>query len=181
MSQQEYEIYSAVILDLDGTVRRSKSKQVFISGLDDIEIIKDVVMIAETYKRQGFLILGATNQGGIAHGFKTYTDVLLEIEETKDLINVELNTSLFDEIFFSPSDEKGKVFPYNYRSLLRKPNYGMLVEMETFYFQKRKIVIDWNNSFFVGDREEDKLCAANADIKFYHVNEFLENHGFPKI
>lgn len=177
----EYELCPALILDLDGTVRRSKSGKTFISDVKDIDIIWNTIHASQIYKNRGYLILGATNQGGVAHGFKDEAQVLLEIEETKDLINLELSESFFDEVFFAPSDEKGKVFPYNYRSLLRKPDYGMLVEMEVFYFQKRNIIIDWSNSMFVGDRTEDELCAANANISFFYVNKFLENHGFPKI
>ncbi len=35
------------------------------------------------------------------------------------------------------------------------------------------IVVDWDNSLFVGDRDEDRECAKRAAIKFLHIDEFL--------
>lgn len=174
----DYKVRPALVLDLDGTVRKSKSGKTIISEPSDIEIITTTCLSAFEYKKLDYLILGATNQGGVAHGFKSLDQVLFEISDTNDLISEALGTvDLFDEIWYAPSDGKGKIFPYKFKSLLRKPYYGMLAEMEKHYFD-RKVVIDWDNSLFVGDRQEDEDCAKSAGIEFMYVLDFVKKHGF---
>ena len=75
-------------------------------------------------------------------------------------------------------DEKGRIEPFRYRSLLRKPNIGMLASAEADAY-KEGIVIDWNKSLLVGDRPEDEECAKNAQIKFKHIDNFIhDTHQF---
>ncbi|MDM9583151.1 hypothetical protein [Nostoc sp. GT001] len=55
-----------LILDLDNTVRRPKSGAKFISDPLDQEIIAGSQRAIAHYKSQGWLIVGATNQGANA-------------------------------------------------------------------------------------------------------------------
>jgi D-glycero-D-manno-heptose 1,7-bisphosphate phosphatase len=64
------------------------------------------------------------------------------------------------------------VVPYNYRSLLRKPDIGMLALMEYELFDEGYIV-DWDNSLFVGDRPEDQECAKRAGLSFHWAWDFF--------
>lgn len=41
---------------------------------------------------------------------------------------------------------------------------------------KAGIVIDWDNSLFVGDRPEDEQCAKNANIQFKYIDQFLQDN-----
>lgn len=167
-------VVKALVLDFDGTVRRSKSGKTFIEGPEDIELMPRVKKIILRYAGMGYLILGITNQAGVAHGFKTFEDVLAEMSATVDM---------FPEGTFSLAkaclhDGKGKVFPYNYRSLGRKPDIGILYLMERECFDEG-YVIDWDNSLFVGDRPEDEECAKRAGIPFRHIDHFLtQPHTF---
>lgn len=73
---------------------------------------------------------------------------------------------------------KGKVEPFNHRSLGRKPDIGLLFEMESDSYTAGYIV-DWDNSLFVGDRPEDEECAERAGISFRHIDHFLtQPHTF---
>ena len=84
----------------------------------------------------------------------------------------------FHFVKFCFHDGKGKIEPYNHRSLLRKPDIGMLAVMEVEAYEVG-IVIDWDKSLFVGDRPEDEQCAKNAGITFNHIDEFLNKpHTF---
>ncbi len=67
--------------------------------------------------------------------------------------------------------EGGNIEPFNHRSMLRKPNIGMLALAE-FEAWNAGYMIDWDSSLFVGDRPEDEQCAANANIKFVHIDNF---------
>jgi histidinol phosphatase-like enzyme len=71
-----------------------------------------------------------------------------------------------------PHMNGGSVFPYNKRSLCRKPDYGMLVIAEQKMLEEHSVMIDWPFSILVGDREEDKLCANNANITFCDAKLF---------
>jgi D-glycero-D-manno-heptose 1,7-bisphosphate phosphatase len=170
----DYKLRPALCLDLDGTVRRTKSGNAFIQSLDDIELMPGIEKIIWKYREHGYLILGISNQGGVAHGFKSVSEIMEEVDATVGLFKV----NMFDMVKCCYHDEKGTTEPYNHRSLLRKPNIGMLALMETTAWQNG-IIIDWNNSLFVGDRPEDEQCAKNAEIPFQHIDDFLNSpHTF---
>jgi D-glycero-D-manno-heptose 1,7-bisphosphate phosphatase len=158
----------ALCLDLDGTVRRSKSGKQFHEGLDDIELMPGIERIIGKYRQMGWLILGISNQAGVAWGYKTPDQVYEEMMHTLSLFQ-ENPFHLIKQCYH---DGKGHVEPFNYRSLCRKPDIGMLALMEHEAFNAGH-VIDWNESLFVGDRPEDEECAKNAGIKFHHIDEFL--------
>lgn len=155
-------------LDLDGTVRRSKSGKPFIEGPDDIELMPGITQRIVQYRNLGYIIYGISNQAGVAHGFKTVEQVGAEMKATIKLLDLP-----FISIIACPYDAKGKVVGYNWRSLCRKPDYGMLVLVE-HELCKRKLAPDWDNSLFVGDRPEDEECAKRAGIPFMHIEEFLK-------
>lgn len=166
----DYQVKPALVLDFDGTIRRSKSGATFIKDRADIEMMPGVDELIYEYKKAGFLIIGLTNQGGVAHGFKTLDDIYSEIEATKALFR----EGTFDYVAFSPFEEKGTVFPYNHRSLVRKPYYGGLAFIEMVFFENSRVVVDWDSSLFVGDRSEDCECATQAGVEFMHIDEFLK-------
>ncbi len=120
------------------------------------------------YRDNGYLIFGVSNQGGVAHGFRSTYEVNKEFDATLALFD----KNPFQIIKYCFNDAKGRVEPYCYRSLLRKPDIGMLAMLEVEAFNQGYIV-DWDNSIFVGDRPEDAACAANAGIQFIHIDQFL--------
>lgn len=158
----------ALILDFDGTIRRPKSGNKFIQNEKDIELIPGIEEKINHYKENGYLIMGITNQAGVAHGFKEPHDVGAETNQT--LLLFEKNPFYIIEKCFC--DEKGNVEPFNHKSLMRKPQIGMLVMMEQKSWDD-DYIIDWNNSLMVGDREEDEHCAQNAQIPFKYIDNFL--------
>ena len=164
---QNYEVKPALCLDFDGTIRYSITGK-FIDKPDDIRLFEGVEEKIWEYKEQGYLICGITNQGGVAFGFKTVEDHNKEVEKTLSLFKKDP----FDLIQVSFNHPKGKTFPFKYRSLLRKPDSGMLVLCEV-QAKEKGIVIDWDKSIFVGDREEDQQCAESAGVKFISANEFF--------
>jgi HAD superfamily hydrolase (TIGR01662 family) len=164
----EHVVAPALCLDFDGTIRRSKSGAVFIQNASDIELMPGIENIIHRYAEQGWLIFGISNQAGVAHGFKSPKDINDEMEATLGLFN----SNPFHVVQFCFHDGKGTVEPFCHRSLLRKPDIGMLALME---FEAWKVgrVVDWDNSLFVGDRPEDEQCAKNAGVPFRHIDSFL--------
>lgn len=74
-------VVPALCVDLDGTVRRYKSGE-FISGPSDLELFPDAEAKLWEYRDDGFLIIGVSNQGGVAHGHKTELCQQAEIDAT---------------------------------------------------------------------------------------------------
>ena len=165
--KEAYDVRPALCLDFDGTIRYSTAGD-FIGKPDDIQLFDDVEEKIWEYKKKGFLICGITNQGGVAFGFKSEEDHNKEVERTLSLFK----ENPFDMIQASFNHPKGRTIPYKFRSLLRKPDFGMLVLCEV-QAKERGIIIDWDKSIFVGDREEDQQCAEGAGVKFISANEFF--------
>lgn len=167
-------VMPALCLDFDGTIRRSKSGATFIKNAHDIELMPGIEKLIWRYRNMGWLIFGISNQAGVAHGFKLPMEIELEMDNTFKLFQ----NNPFHAAKFCYHDGKGKIEPYNHRSLLRKPDIGMLALMEHECYVEGYIV-DWDNSLFVGDRPEDEECAKRAGIKFRHIDSFLnEPHTF---
>lgn len=166
---ENHTLKPALCLDFDGTIRESKSGETFIKGPEDIKLLEEVEEIIMSYKEKGYAILGISNQAGVAHGFKTPEDNNAEIAATIE----EFKVNPFDIVMCAYGDGKGTVEPYAHRSLLRKPEIGMLALMEEKCFSAG-VVIDWDNSLFVGDRPEDENCAKNAEIDFLYISAFIE-------
>jgi D-glycero-D-manno-heptose 1,7-bisphosphate phosphatase len=158
----------ALCLDLDGTVRRSKSGKPFVESLEDIELMPGIERLINIYRGMGWVICGVSNQGGVAHGYKTPDDVSTELAHTFSLFE----NNPFDVVKCCFFEQNGNVEPYSRRSLFRKPDIGMLALIEYECFE-RGICIDWDDSIFVGDREEDKDCAIAAGVTFIHIDDFL--------
>lgn len=161
-------IMPVLCLDLDGTVRYSKSGK-FINGPEDIALFEGAEVKIWEYRNNGYLIFGITNQGGVAYGYKTPKDNEAELDAMLALFNKDP----FHIIKACYHHEQGTVEPYRHRSLLRKPDIGMLALCEVEAFEAGYIV-DWENSIFVGDRPEDEQCARNAKIAFEWSDIFFE-------
>ena len=161
----------ALVLDLDGTVRRHKEDEsAFINSADDIALYPDVEEIVWRYRDDGYLILGVTNQGGVAFGHKTPQSFWKELEAMETLWK---RGDPFHVIKACFHHVEGSVTPYNAaRSLLRKPQHGMLALME-YELYGQGYVVDWDRSLFVGDRPEDEACAAGAAISFRWAWDFF--------
>lgn len=157
----------ALCLDLDGTIRYSITGE-FINSYEDIRLFPDVEEALWQYRDEGWLIFGITNQGGVAFGHKTPVSNDLEIQATIKAFH----RNPFHFIKACYHHPGGSIFPYNYRSLLRKPAIGMLAICEVEAFQAG-YVVDWSKSLMVGDRPEDQQLAKNAGIKFAWAWEFF--------
>lgn len=167
---------SVLVVDINGTINRNKKGRPFIDKLEDIEIIPGTTEILSFFKDQNFLIVGCSNQGGVAFGYKTIDDVQEEMRLTNEMCD-----NLFDHIFYCPFHEDGlqlvedepinETTKWSMRSLLRKPDIGMLIMVEASFYGNG-VTIDWNSSIFLGDMWEDQECAKRAKIFFVEIKDF---------
>lgn len=162
-------VVPALCLDLDGTVRCSKSRAIWgPQNPGDVELLPNVEKVIAEYKARGFAIVGVTNQGPVAYGTRTEVEIEAITEATRQAFAVDP----FDLILASYSYEKGSVPGRNVRSLLRKPHYGMLALAEV-RMREEGTVIDWTTSIMVGDMESDQGCAEDAGVTFAWARDFF--------
>jgi len=162
-----------LFLDLDGTVRKSKSGATFINDPYDQELIDGVEDAIARY--HDYKIIGVTNQGGVGAGFKSLEDCFKEQRQTLKLLP-QMSLLLFC------TDNGDSMYRYLQRSSLeiptlskskrygnfRKPNPGMIVfGMSYFDIDKKPEQV-----LMVGDRSEDQECAANANIPFLWAEDW---------
>lgn len=153
-----------LFLDLDGTVRRTKSGATFINDLYDQELIPGVEDAIARY--HDWVIVGVTNQGGVAS--KSISDCIAEQYRTLELL------PSMERIYFCPHvqecwlvtrkdvDKLIESTPRDYR----KPETGM-IDIALLYLKKPPTKI-----LMVGDHTEDEQCAKNAGIEFIWAEDW---------
>lgn len=147
----------ALIVDYDGTLREC------INGNDkypvteaQIEIKAGRKAVLEAYKKKGYLLLGISNQSGVAKGELTYEKACELFDHTNKLLGVDI------EYRFC-SHQSAPISCY-----CRKPMPGVFVEFMMKHKLNRKECI------FVGDMTTDKTFAARAGITYVDHAEFFK-------
>ena len=157
-----------LFLDLDGTVRRTKSGATFINDPYDQEIIPGVHEAIARY--QDWTIVGVTNQGGVESHKKTLEDCIKEQVYTMELLTrmqcVNFCTT------FNGSDgyrcySNGSIINLPSGRNYRKPSSGMIMQFIEDYHSLPLIEI-----LMVGDMTEDQECAKNANIPFLWAEDW---------
>ena len=162
-----------LLVDCDGTIREPLSGAKFISHPRDQRIMAGADKAIAHYHKQGWTIVGISNQAGIAAGYKSIEDAIAEQQYT---------LSLFPEmtaIFFCPDFEgqhcclvgiveKPRAihladWAADLIGTFRKPDPGMInaaLRMTNILLAAR------HESWFVGARAEDEQAAAAAGINY---------------
>jgi D-glycero-D-manno-heptose 1,7-bisphosphate phosphatase len=158
-----------LFLDLDGTVRKSKSGATFINDPYDQELIPGVEDAIA--RHEGWQIFGITNQGGVGAGYKTLENCILEQQETLRLLP---RPKMF-RIYFCPDhgatfwgvapESAQEISTNRITSNFRKPGTGM-IEYVMLCSPKME------ECLFVGDRTEDQEAAKNANIPFMWAEDW---------
>ena len=161
----------ACFLDRDGVINVDKG---YVYKISDFEWMQDAKEAIQFLNKQNFYVFVISNQSGISRGYYTEEDIL----KLQRYINKELQLfdAYIDDFYFSPYHKDG-INSYKYKNLehLRKPNTGMLeLAKKQWDFSKR-------NSFLIGDKESDIICARRFGIMGYKFNggsllEFIKNN-----
>lgn len=151
-------VNKAAIFDFDGTLRTHNGPEKFPTSRDQVVAFAKCTPKILEYAQQGYLILGASNQSGVAKGILTAQDVEDCLDETAKQLGVT-----FKEIAYCPH----KVPPIT--CYCRKPGVGMAVQLIWKY------KLDPRQCIYVGDMTTDKSFAERAGFKFYHESEFFKH------
>lgn len=162
-------VMPALCVDLDGTVRGSKSGSLWgCVSADDVELLPNAETVLTRLVKAGYFVIGVTNQGPVGKGFRNE----VESEAIQDATRAAFKVDPFHLMLASYAYEGGNTPGWNVRSLHRKPNYGMLAAAE-ITAREMGVVIDWNRSQFVGDMDSDQECAAAAGVRFFWAKDFF--------
>ena len=164
------------IIDMDGTVREPISNSKFINSPRDQKLMDGAIDAIRSFQRKGYIVVGASNQGGVIAGHKSMFDCIEEQQYTLQLLSdadVEIESILFcpdngDECY-QAIPRKGTVSALHtytdaFIGKYRKPQAGMLLHAIDLYGADEAVM--------VGDRPEDKEAALNANIQFIDAIEW---------
>lgn len=160
----------AAFLDRDGVL-------IFDSGyvfkVDDLQILPGVSSTLKTLQDMGYHLIVISNQAGVARGYFGEDDVRAFHQELARRIEGESGAKI-DAFYFCPHHPEAKVAAYKQNCACRKPGIALLNEA------RKDFEIDWERSFFVGDRSSDIECAINGKLKGFQIHsEQYEMHPQP--
>lgn len=139
----------AVFLDRDGVVNIERGDYTY--KLEDFILNDGLIEFCIKAKEKGFLLFIISNQGGIAKGIYSLSDV----EILNDYIENELKKKGIEitDFYFCPHHNDFGA------CLCRKPNSILLEKVMAKYH------IDVQHSFMIGDRERDIEAAKKIGLK----------------
>ena len=146
----------AIILDADDTVRRSSGTKPYPLKPQEIQILPKRKEVLDKYKKDGYLILGASNQSAIAKGELTEETARACFDRTNDLLGHKIDW------VFCPH----RIPPLG--CYCRKPQSGLAVHLiETYKLNPSECV-------FVGDMTSDSTFAKRIGFQFQDQAQFFK-------
>ena len=136
-----------IFLDRDGVINKEKN---YLYKIESFEFINGVFYACQYLEDLNYKIIITTNQSGISRGYYTESDFQ---KLTKWMLG-QFNNNNIDilDVIHCPH------LPSDFCDC-RKPKPGMLLSAKT------KHNIDMENSWMIGDRENDIQAAHNAGIR----------------
>jgi heptosyltransferase II len=128
----------AIFFDRDGTLCKDPG---YLRRMEDFEVFPGLENLSRL-KESGFLLIGATNQSGIARG-------LVDTDFVKQVNSIFIEKYGFDAFYFCPHHPEE-------HCPCRKPEPGLLFSAREDYN------IDLKKSYVIGDRDLDMVLAKAA-------------------
>lgn len=138
----------AVFLDRDGVLNKELGD--YVCRLEDL-IVLDNFAALKTLQDKGYLLIVATNQGGLAKGWYTEETLAKMHQHIRDVYQ-EHGVEITD-IFYCPHHPN-----FTGDCDCRKPKPGLLLQ------GIEKYNIDPAQSYFIGDRERDVEAGTAAGV-----------------
>jgi HAD superfamily hydrolase (TIGR01662 family) len=146
----------AIILDYDGTLRKTKSGKKYPTDTADIVILQNRLSVLQKLLHEGYKLLGVSNQSGVEKGVLSEETVIECFEETNKLLGLSIDYQ------FCPHHS----FPI--RCYCRKPLPGLGV-----YFIE-KYQLNASQCIMVGDYTSDKTFASRCGFMYSDANDFFK-------
>ena len=139
----------AVFLDRDGVLNQEMGD--YVCRFEDFHVLEHNFDTLKQLQDRGYLLIVATNQGGLAKGWYTEQQLTEMHEHLKQLYGqhgVE-----FTDIYYCPHHPN-----FTGDCDCRKPKPGLLLRAI------EKYNIDLSQSYFIGDRERDVEAGTAAGV-----------------
>lgn len=146
----------ALILDYDGTLRLSTGKQKYPVNVSDIKMLPNRKEKILEFKKNGYVLLGASNQSGIDKGSVPREAVVICFEETNRLLGIDIDYQ------FCPH----RVPPIS--CYCRKPAPGI----GAWFIEKYKL--NPADCIMIGDMTSDKTFAQRCGFQFQFADKFFK-------
>ena len=161
---KKYFYRPAVFLDRDGVINYDSG---YVYKKKDFKFRKGVLKGLKYLINKNYYIFLITNQAGIAKGYYKESDFKKLHIYLKNYLSK--NNIYFDDVQYCPFHPKGKIKRYKRKSSLRKPGNQMIKNIF------KNWIIDKQNSFMIGDKISDELCAKRSKINFFYAkNDFFK-------
>ncbi len=139
----------AVFLDRDGVINYDPDD--YIYKMEEFRFLDNLFEIATEITKRGYLLVVITNQGGMDK--KRFTGEDVERIHTHIEKSFKENGTPISEIYYCPHHSDLQ------KCLCRKPD-SLMVEKALYKYN-----IDPAQSYFIGDKPRDIVCAEKAGVK----------------
>ena len=150
----------ALILDYDGTLRRSLGPAPYPLRPEDVEILPGRVEALNAFVAAGWLLLGVSNQSGVAGGQLSLADARACFDRTNALLGHAIDVR-FD------THPSGRIDNWT-----RKPMPGLGVQLMIDY------ALDRARCVYVGDMATDRQFAAHCGFQYAEAADFFDDDGW---
>lgn len=148
--------HKALLLDVDGTLRRTRSGEIYPRHPDDVELLPGRQAILKRYVEEGYQLFFISNQSGVASGKVTQAAVEASLLRTAELLQLPIK-----EISYCPHP----AFPVG--CYCRKPAPGMGVYlMHKHQLNPEEIIV-------VGDMKSDEEFAQGLGLRYMDGETFF--------
>lgn len=152
-------VNKAIFLDYDDTLRRTVGGNgKYPLAPEQVEILPRRKEVLKKYKKEGYLLLGVSNQSAVGGGELTYQQAVACFERTNELLGLDI------EYQFCPH----KIIPARgIQCYCRKPQSGSGV----YFICQYKL--NPEKCVFVGDQTSDKTFAQRLGFQYAHPRDFF--------
>ncbi len=147
----------ALLLDYDGTLRRTRSGAKYPSHPDDVEVLAGRAQVLRRYAAEGYRLLGVSNQSAVSKGTLSLDDARACFARTHELLGLDI------DVRFCPHEAA----PIS--CWCRKPMPGMGVAHIEAHRLARA------DTLMVGDMTTDRTFAARAGVRFVDQADFFRD------
>jgi D-glycero-D-manno-heptose 1,7-bisphosphate phosphatase len=145
----------AVFLDRDGVI--IKEPPHYAHRLDQLDLISRCAEAIRLLNENGFTVIIASNQAGVARGYYREEDTLLFNQALKE--KIAKKGAHIDAIYYCPHHPEATIERYRVDCNCRKPKPGMLARAE------KELNVDLKQSFIIGDKLSDIQTGKGAGCK----------------
>jgi D-glycero-D-manno-heptose 1,7-bisphosphate phosphatase len=139
----------AVFLDRDGVLNKELGD--YVCKLEDFKVLEHNFAPLKKLQDKGYLLIVATNQGGLAKGWYTEDTLGKMHQHLKD--TYQQHGIKITDIYYCPHHPD-----FTGECDCRKPKPGLLLK------GIEKYDIDPARSYFIGDRERDVIAGTAAGV-----------------